>query len=77
MIVTKEIRRLEHPDEEGAWFEVLVPLVAGDLEHLASARTMPELKLAAVTYALKSWSYSVPVTPDLPLLARRHDHQVG
>lgn len=63
-LVLQQEKRLEHPKEPGTWFTILVPLTAGDMAHMGNPEGLGAVKLAAVTIALKAWSFDAPCTPE-------------
>lgn len=64
MLVTKSIQRFEHPDEEGEWFDVELPMSVSDLQKLPPATTLAELKVQMLVHTLRAWSYAAPVSAE-------------
>ena len=63
-LVVRQIKHIEHETEPGTWFDLRVPLSAGDLSTIGDAENMADVKLKGVTLALKAWSYDAPLTPE-------------
>lgn len=56
LISAKSVHRLDHPTEEGAWFDVR-PVTAGDLELLTAEGNAIKLSFDALAAVMIAWSY--------------------
>lgn len=66
MIVVKSLKRFEHPTEPDTWFDLQLPLSAGDLEAMpavAGANTSG-LKVALLIHVMRAWSYDAPINAE-------------
>ena len=61
-LVKKQNKRIQHPTEPEAWFEVRLPLSAGDLASMHSDGTSIAMSLDLAAEVIKAWSYPEPVT---------------
>lgn len=60
-LVVKHTKHLEHPTEPGAWFDVRLPLSAGDMAGMRSDGKAIGMTLDLLAAVLVAWSYDAPV----------------
>jgi len=63
-LVTKQLKRIEHPTEPDAWAVIRVPLSAGDLAGVHVDGTGIAVSLELMASVVKEWSYDAPVSPE-------------
>lgn len=61
-LVRKQTRRLDYEAEPGTWFEVSLPLSAGDLAGLSTDGQQIGMSLDLLASVVTAWSYPEPVT---------------
>jgi hypothetical protein len=61
-LVVKQTKRVEHPTEPGTWFDLRIPLSAGDLELMRDGRRMGMVSVDLMAAVIQAWSYEQPVT---------------
>ena len=62
-LVKTTIKRLDHPTENGAWFVVRTPLMAGDLEGLTSSGdNRITVSFELMGSVIQEWSYEEPIS---------------
>jgi hypothetical protein len=62
VLIVKKTVRLEHPNEAGAWFDLSLPLSAGDMELMRNGALVGMVSIDLLTAVLSAWSYAAPVT---------------
>ena len=63
-LLVKQVKRFEHPDEPGEWFDLRVPLTAGDMKEMGDAANIAVVKFLGVARSLVAWSYAAPVSTE-------------
>lgn len=61
-LVVKQTKRVEHPSEPGAWFDLNLPLTAGDLELMRDGTKAGMVSIDVVASVLEAWSYDAPAS---------------
>lgn len=62
-LITKQIKRLAHPTEPDTWFDVRLPVTAGDMAGMRATGNVG-MKLDLLAVVLVDWSYPAPITLD-------------
>lgn len=63
-LIVKRTERLTHPTEADTWFDVRVPLTAGDMAGMRVDGKQVGMTLDLLTAMIVNWSYDAPITPD-------------
>lgn len=61
-LIVKRTERFNHPTEPGTWFDVRLPLTAGDMAGMRSDGKTIGMTLDLLTAMIQGWSYDAPVT---------------
>lgn len=61
-LVVKQVKRVQHPTEPDAWFELRLPLSAGDLELMRDGSRMGMVSVDLMASVVTGWSYDAPIT---------------